>query len=138
MEPALAQLDERYGGVKLAILDALAALRSDDFGRYFDSFTDDAVWMMPAKNHDVGIEEARKFYGFTKNFRFDQEVTIEELQVENDLAVVRLSFDGYLRSKKDPNASPLRSVSRHIWIMKLCTDGAWRISRDIWNNPKDS
>ena len=30
MEPALAQLEERYSGVKLAILDALAALRSDD------------------------------------------------------------------------------------------------------------
>ena len=138
MEPALAKLDERYSGVKIAILDALAALRSDDFDQYFQSFTEDAVWMMPAKNHDVGIEEARKFYGFTKNFRFDQEVVVEELLVENDIAVVRLSFDGYLRSKKDPNASPLRSVSRHIWIMRQCTDGVWRISRDIWNNPKDA
>jgi ketosteroid isomerase-like protein len=138
MEPALAQLEERYSGVKLAILDALAALRSDEFDHYFDSFTEDAVWMMPAKNHDVGIEEARKFYGFTKNFRFDQEVVIEELLVENDIAVVRLSFDGYLRSKKDSTAAPLRSISRHVWIMRLCADGIWRISRDIWNNPKDA
>ena len=100
MEPALAQLEERYSGVKLAILDALAALRSDEFDHYFDSFTEDAVWMMPAKNHDVGIEEARKFYGFTKNFRFDQEVVIEELLVENDIAVVRLSLTGIYDRRK--------------------------------------
>lgn len=138
MAPALAKVEERHSGVKRAILAALAALRSDEFETYFDCFTDDAVWMMPSKNHDVGIDEARKFYGFTKNFRFDQEVAVEELNVENDLAVVRVSFDGYLRSKKDESAAPLRSVSRHVWIMRRCLDGEWRISRDIWNNPKDA
>lgn len=137
MAPALAKFDEQYGEVKKAILDALAALRSDNFDSYFECFTQDAVWMMPSKNHDVGVEEARKFYGFTKNFRFDQEVAVEELLVENGTAVVRLSFDGYLRSKKDESAAPLRSISRHVWIMRLCSDGCWRISRDIWNNPKD-
>ncbi len=136
MAPALAKLDRQYSGVKRAVLDALAALRSDNFDQYFNSFTDDAVWMMPSKNYDVGIDEARKFYGFTKNFRFDQEVSVEELLVENQMAIVRLSFDGYLRSKKDESAAPLRSVSRHVWIMRLCQDGVWRISRDIWNNPK--
>ena len=39
-------------------------------------------------------------HGFIKNFRFDQEVVIEELLVENDIAVVRLSFDGYLHRRK--------------------------------------
>ncbi len=135
--PALAKVEEQYSGVKRAVLAALAALRSDVFDHYFDYFTEDAVWVMPSKNHDVGVEEARKFYGFTKNFRFDQEVSVEELLVENDLAVVRLSFDGYLRSKKDESAAPLRSISRHVWIMRPCADGEWRISRDIWNNPKD-
>ncbi len=135
--PALAKLEEQHSGVKRAILAALAGLRSDEFEHYFDCFTEDAVWMMPSKNHDVGIDEARKFYGFTKNFRFDQEVSVEELVVESDLAVVRLSFDGYLRSKKDESAAPLRSISRHIWVLRQCADGEWRISRDIWNNPKD-
>lgn len=138
MEPALAKLDKKYSDVKRAVLDALAALRSDHFDTYFDCFTEDAVWMMPSKNHDVGLDEARKFYGFTKNFRFDQQVLVEELVVENDMAMVRLSFDGYLRSKKDESAAPLRSISRHLWIMRRCADGEWRISRDIWNNPKDA
>jgi ketosteroid isomerase-like protein len=136
MEPALSHLNEEYTGVKDAILLALAAIRSDDFESYFQCFTHDAVWMMPSKNHDVRIDEARQFYGFTKNFRFDQEVTVDELVVENDLAMVRLSFDGYLRSKKDPKAPPLKSVSRHLWILRRDIDQVWRISRDIWNNPK--
>ncbi|MFT5011670.1 MAG: ketosteroid isomerase-like protein [Patiriisocius sp.] len=136
MAPALLQLDEEYSSVRRAILQALAAIRSDYFDDYFDCFTDDAVWMMPSKSHDVHIEEAKKFYGFTKNFRFDQETTIDELVVEKDLAMVRVSFDGYLRSKRDDTATPLKSVSRHLWVMRRCTDGEWRISRDIWNNPK--
>jgi ketosteroid isomerase-like protein len=136
MAPALLQLDEEYSSVRRAILRALAAIRSDHFDDYFDCFTDDAVWMMPSKSHDVHIEEAKKFYGFTKNFRFDQETTIDELVVEKDLAMVRVSFDGYLRSKRDDTATPLKSVSRHLWVMRRCTDGEWRISRDIWNNPK--
>ena len=136
MAPALAKLDRQYSGVKRAVLEALAALRSDNFDTYFDSFTPDAVWMMPSKNHDVGIDEARKFYGFTKNFWFDQETSIDELKISGDQAYVRVSFDGYLRPKKDENAKPLRSVSRHIWILERQTDGAWKITRDIWNNPK--
>jgi len=136
MATALSRLDEEYSSVKRAILQALAAIRSDHFEDYFDCFADDAVWMMPSKNYDVHIDEAKKFYGFTKNFRFDQETTIDELVVEKDLAMVRVSFDGYLRSKRDDTAPPLKSVSRHLWVMRRCTDGEWRISRDIWNNPK--
>jgi ketosteroid isomerase-like protein len=136
MAPALSKLNEEYSSVKRAILQALVAIRSDHFEDYFDCFTEDAVWMMPSKNHDVHIDEAKKFYGFTKNFRFDQETTVEELIVERDVAIVRVSFNGFLRSKRDEKAPPLKSVSRHIWIMRHCPDGVWRISRDIWNNPK--
>jgi len=125
-----------YDSVNQLILQGLAAIRSQHFEDYFDLFTDDAVWMMPSSNEDIHIEKARSFYGFTKNFWFDQETSIDELRVSADLAYVRLSFDGYLRPKKDKTAPPLRSVSRHIWIMQKQLNGDWKISRDIWNNPK--
>ncbi|MBL4680662.1 MAG: nuclear transport factor 2 family protein [Pseudomonadales bacterium] len=125
-----------YDSVNQLILQALAAIRSEHFEDYFDLFTDDAVWMMPSSNEDIHIEKARSFYGFTKNFWFDQETSIDELRVSDDLAYVRLSFDGYLRPKKDKASPPLRSVSRHIWIMQKQLNGDWKISRDIWNNPK--
>jgi ketosteroid isomerase-like protein len=135
--PALSKVSIEDEAVKLLILHALEIIRSDDFDRYFDLFTDDAVWMMPSSYHDVLVDEAKSFYGFTKKFRFDQETTIDEVVVEDDWAYVRVGFDGYLRSKSDQNAPPLRSISRHIWILRKQLDGTWKILRDIWNNPKN-
>lgn len=133
--PALTSVPDSYEDVKKLILDALNIIRSDNFDPYFDLFTDDAVWMMPNSYKDISIDEARNFYGFTSKFRFDQQASIEELVVSGDWAFARVSFDGYLRAKHDTSALPLRSVSRHIWILRRETDGQWKIARDIWNNP---
>lgn len=138
MAPALAKISDDDDAVKLLILRALEIIRSDDFDRYFELFTDDAVWMMPNSFKDVKVEEARSFYRFTDKFRFDQKTTVEEVVLMGNSAYVRVGFDGYLRSKFDESAPPLRSISRHIWILKKQLDGSWKIARDIWNNPKDS
>ena len=134
--PALSKISSDDDAVRLLILRAFEIIRSDDFGRYFDLFTEDAVWMMPSTYHDVRIEEARSFYRFTNKFRFDQETHVEELVITGGWAYARVGFDGYLRAKFDDTAPPLRSVSRHIWILQKQTDAAWKIHRDIWNNPK--
>jgi len=136
--PALSQVNTDYDGVRLLVLRALEIIRSDNFDEYFDLFTDDAVWMMPSSYKDVNKDHARTFYRFTDKFRFEQESVIEELVISDDWAFVRLSFDGYLRPKVEDGSPPLRSVSRHIWILKRQNDGSWKIARDIWNNPKDS
>ncbi|MFT7685902.1 MAG: hypothetical protein ACI9FB_001247, partial [Candidatus Azotimanducaceae bacterium] len=44
--PSSKQVDLDYTKVKSLILEALAIIRSDNFERYFDLFTEDAVWMM--------------------------------------------------------------------------------------------
>jgi uncharacterized protein (TIGR02246 family) len=134
--PALARVRQEDEAVKDLILRALDVIRSDDFDRYFDLFTEDAVWMMPSSFSDVHRDEARSFYGFTRKFRFDQETAVDEVVVSDDWAYVRVSFDGYLRPKNDDGSPPLRSVSRHIWILKRQPDGEWKIARDIWNTPK--
>lgn len=138
MSPALTEVTDAYAGVRHLILEAIEVIRSNNFDRYFDLFTDDAVWMMPSSYQDVHKEQARTFYRFTDKFRFDQEISIEELVVEGDWAFVRLSFDGFLRPKANVEDRPLRSISRHLWILQRQPDGNWRIARDIWNNPKDS
>ena len=121
--------------VRVLMLKALAAIRSDHFADYFDLFAEDAVWMMPNARQDVGLEQARSFYRFTDKFRFDQKAEVDELVVSDDWAFARVTFDGYLRPKYDQSA-PLRSVSRHIWIMRKGANG-WKIVRDIWNTPRD-
>jgi len=138
MTPVLSESSSDYENVRLLILNALDIIRSDSFEDYFDLFADDAVWMMPSNINDVGIDEARNFYGFTRKFRFDQKASIDELVVTGDWAYVRLTLDGYLRSKSHESAPPLRSVSRHIWILRRQLDDSWKISRDIWNTPKHS
>jgi ketosteroid isomerase-like protein len=120
------------------ILEAIRCLQSDNFESYFDLFSEDAVWMMPSKFGDVGIAEARKFYNFTAKFRFEQESTIDELRVFEDWGFARLSFDGYLVAKQDSTAAPIRSVSRHIWMIARQPSGRWKITRDMWNNPRDT
>ncbi len=136
MEPALARVRQEDEAVKYLILDALEIIRSDDFDRYFDLFSEDAVWMMPSSFSDIGRDQARRFYRFTEKFRFEQETLVEEVVVSGDVAYVRVSFDGYLRPKVDDGSPPLRSASRHIWILKKQHDGCWKITRDIWNTPK--
>ena len=138
MAPALARVRKEDGAVKDLILEALDVIRSDDFDRYFDLFAEDAVWMMPSSFKDVDQDEARSFYRFTRKFKFDQETAVDEVVVSDDWAYVRVSFEGYLRSKVDDGSLPLRSVSRHIWILKKQDDGSWKIARDIWNTPKAS
>ncbi len=136
MAPSLARVRSEDESVKQLILQAIEVIRSDDFDRYFDLFTEDAVWMMPSSFRDVRIEEARTFYRFTRKFRFDQETSVDEVVVSGDSAFVRIGFNGYLRPKIDDGSPPLRSVSRHIWILQRQIDGCWKISRDIWNTPK--
>ena len=138
MAPALARVREEDEAVKDIILEALDVIRSDDFDRYFDLFTEDAVWMMPSSFKDVDQDEARSFYRLTRKFKFDQETAVDEVVVSDDWAYVRVSFEGYLLSKVDDGSLPLRSVSRHIWILKKQVDGSWKIARDIWNTPKAS
>ena len=136
MAPALARVRKEDEAVRSLILEALDVIRSDDFDRYFDLFTEDAVWMMPSSFKDIHQDEARSFYRFTRKFKFDQETAVDEVVVSGDAAFVRVSFDGYLRPKVDDGSPPLRSVSRHIWILRRQADGNWKIARDIWNTPK--
>lgn len=135
--PALLKTSDDYDNVKSLILKALDVIRSDNFDEYFDLFSDDAVWMMPSRYQDVNKDDARNFYRFTRKFRFDQTTSVDELVIAEDWAFVRVSFDGYLRSKTEDGSPPLRSVSRHIWILKREPDNSWKIARDIWNNPRD-
>ena len=97
MPQEAATTDQDYEAVQQLILRAIEIIRSDDFDQYFNLFTDDAVWMMPSSYDDVYKEEARSFYRFTRKFRFDQQVAIEELFVDQDVAYARISFDGYLQ-----------------------------------------
>ena len=77
MASALSSVEKDYEAVKALVFRALVVIRSDHFDDYFDFFSADAIWMMPSSNKDVSLEEAKGFYGFTRNFWFDQQTDIE-------------------------------------------------------------
>ena len=116
--------------VQHLVLDAINRTQSDDFDRFFDLFTLEATWMLPSQVTDVGLEEAKQFYRFTRNFRFEQQVTIDEV------AFARLTFDGYLVPKVEPTSGSIRSVSQHLWMMRKGLSGGWLLDHVVWNTPK--
>ena len=122
--------------VQHLVLDAINRTQSDNFDRFFDLFTPEATWMLPSQVTDVGLEEAKQFYRFTRNFRFEQQVNIDEVRVFDDVAFARLTFDGYLVPKVEPTSGSIRSVSRHLWMMRKGLSGGWLLDRVIWNTPK--
>ena len=134
--PALTETSTGREAVIELVSQVLKITQSDNFDPYFDFFTDDAHWMMPSSSRDIGLAEAKSFYSFTKKFRFEQQTEINEILVSGDLAMARISLDGYLKPKQASETSALRSISRHIWILQRQASGEWKISHDIWNNPK--
>ena len=122
--------------VQHLVLDAINRTQSDDFDRFFDLFTPEATWMLPSQVADVGLKEAKQFYRFTRKFRFEQQVNIDEVRVFAEVAFARLTFDGYLVPKADPTSGSIRSVSRHLWMMRKDVAEGWRLDRVIWNTPK--
>lgn len=126
--------DERK--VREVIERAVFTLHTEPIDAYFEFYAKDAVWMIPSSYRDISFEEAKSFYGFTGKFRFDQKLTINEVRVADDWAFARISLEGYLRPRGEANVAPLRSISRHMWILERQPDGNWLITRDIWNNPR--
>jgi len=110
---------------------AVFALHTGTIDDYFRFYADDAVWMIPSSYHDVGLEEARTFYGFTAKFRFDQRLTINEVFASGDRGHARISLEGYLRPRAEANVAPLRSISRHLWILERRGKRGWLIVRCI-------
>lgn len=126
----------------LAVLELVNRIQetagAGNFDAYFDLYTDDAVWMFPDDFEDVGKEGARDAYGFVERYTFDQETTINEIQVMGDWAFARLSFDGYIRPRPNIDAEPVRAISRHLVLMQRQPDGSWKFARDIFNNPPEA
>ncbi|MFC2126034.1 YybH family protein [Bacteroidota bacterium] len=103
---------------------------------FMNYYTDDAIWMNPGSIKDVTKEEAYPIYeSFLKDYRFDQEITIHEIQICDKWAYVRSTADGWLLPKEGVEKDSMRAISRHLTIVKKQPDGSWKVYRDIYNNP---
>ena len=103
---------------------------------FMKCYADDAIWMQPRNYRDLTKSEAYPNYeSFIKGYKFDQDITIHEIQICDNWAYVRSTADGWLQPKNGVEKDKRRAISRHLTILKKQDDGNWKIYRDIYNNP---
>jgi len=118
------------------LLTELEKLGEQGDMNFMKCYADDAIWMRPRNYKDLTKSEAYPNYeSFIKDYRFDQDVTIHEIQICNNWAYVRSTADGWLQPKNGVEKDKRRAISRHLTILKKLDDGTWKIYRDIYNNP---
>jgi ketosteroid isomerase-like protein len=116
------------------LLTELEELGEQGDMNFMKCYADDAIWMQPRKYNDLTKSEAYPIYeSFIKDFKFDQDITIHEIQICDSWAYVRSTADGWLQPKIDKDKR--RAISRHLTILKKQENGEWKIYRDIYNNP---
>jgi len=111
------------------------AARRGDLDTYLSLYADDAIWMPKDRMVDAGKKEVRSFYSFMDRYTFDQELTLDEIQVIGDWAYVRITADGWIVPKPGISGDRIRAVSRHMMILRKQADGNWKFTRDIFINP---
>jgi len=113
-----------------------AAYIADDWMRFMDFFTDDAIWMPPNEAPLIGKEA---MWSWAKQWW--DESTIEEMTVSYEEIVVAgdWAFERHNRTTVTvPKAGGESSTShdKGIWLLRRQADGSWKIARYIWNtNP---
>lgn len=100
-------------------------------------YADDAIWMLPDRWSDLNRAEASHFYRrVLDRARPDPEtysITVHEIVVQGDWAYVRHTDRGpFVPTGGGP---AFAQGSRHLSILRREPNGAWRITRDIFNNP---
>jgi ketosteroid isomerase-like protein len=118
------------------VLTELEELGEKGDMNFMECYSEDAIWMQPRNYRDLTKSEAYPIYdSFLKEYRFDQDITIHEIQICNNWAYVRITADGWLQPKKGVKKDKRRAISRHLTILRKQDDGKWKIYRDMYNNP---
>jgi len=114
----------------------MVTARNGDLEAYLALYTDDALWMLHDRLEDAGKEQVREYYGWINDYTFDQELTINEINVAGDWAYVRFTADGWILPKPGIGGERERVISRHFTIASRQADGSWKLARDVFINPR--
>lgn len=104
----------------------MAASRRGDIAAVLDLMTDDVVFMTPGSD-PFGKEEFRAASEAMRDVELDGRGEIREIQLIGDWAWVR----NYVELTVTPlNREPVHRSGYTLSILKRCSDGKWRLSRD--------
>ena len=115
-------LAETYGSLVMA----------HDAERYAELYTEDVLWAPPNGPDQTSVEGIRKgIQGLFDKFSFEVNPQPEEVEVHGDYAYCIGSVDGALTPRAGGDPVPIKF--RVFWLLRR-EAGAWKISRQIWNN----
>ncbi len=111
---------------------AMRAFNEGDLESYISLFVDDAVWMPPGDVTIIGKEEIRNWFDFFDLISHEIVISVDEVQVSGDWALVRDNFKGTSTQKESGETTEIDN--KGLVIMKRQLDGSWKITHAIWNS----
>ena len=126
------RLDPDYSQVLAVTEEESAAIVAGDFGRYRAVLTDDAVFLPQSATAKTGAELHRWMREFL------EQVAVESLAFAHGETIVRgdLACHEYTCAwKSTPRSGGASRIQtfKGLHVLRKQADGAWKISRNIWN-----
>jgi uncharacterized protein (TIGR02246 family) len=110
------------------LIDAwLAATKAGDLQAVLSLMTEDVVFMVPGAA-PFGRDAFAESFSAMAGVRLDGRSEIQELQILGDWAYLRNLIDMIV--SPPGGAAPVRRAGHTLTILRKCTDGRWRLSRD--------
>ena len=118
------------GEARQQLIDALIA---DDVEKIMDGLTSDHLTMPPNEPTPQTLDALRSWHERRiAEFTFDLVVSSPEVEIGGDWAIDRYSSTITL-TPRDSGAL-IQNTSKGLWIWHHEQDGAWKLSRSIWNS----
>ena len=127
--------------VEQATLDYRDAWLANDAERVMATITSDAVIYPSTLAPIAGAERIRQFWFSATGPPTrvtDMQLTIDEVTVEGDMAVVsgRGSLT-FVTTTRGVDSAPRSQRSWHVNVLRRQADGRWRIWRRMWGDTRD-
>lgn len=126
---ALATDEEAIGKL---IADYDSGLNSNDIDAFLSLFIEDAVELPNEEPVLIGIDAIREREGnFFKNYTDEISSIIEDVQVVDNIAIIRTSYqEAWTPKAGGPTQS---AVGKSIIVLGRQADNTWKITSVIWN-----
>ena len=111
----------------------MTATNQGDVGALVGLFSDDAVRLPPNTQALEGIDRIRdNLVTIHETYDIEATVIVEEARFSGDFAVARGTWALTLHPKS--GGEPRDDVGKWLNLMERQPNGAWKISRNIWNS----
>ncbi len=112
----------------------VATIAEGDYEGYIALWAEDIIMMPPDRAIVEGKEAARPWVqSLFDQFRMKEAFSFDEIEVAGNWAFARGTYEFEATPKTEGEA--IQESGNIIYILKRQTDGSWKITSGIWNNP---